>query len=106
MVAGSSPFAVVDKCHLLVSRNNILKIKIGHFDITNSKSEKLLRVQFSWKLSFDGHVAELYKKASWRIHALSRVAAHTNTSKRRSLNHNLAVVPLYRCVIVMLTIAN
>ena len=46
VIAGSSPFAVVDKCHLL-SRNNILKIKIEDFDITNSKSEKLLRVQFS-----------------------------------------------------------
>ena len=26
-----------DKCHLLVSTNNTVKIKIGNFDITNSK---------------------------------------------------------------------
>ena len=30
-----------DKCHLLVSTNNTVKIKIGNFDITNGKSEKL-----------------------------------------------------------------
>ena len=35
-----------DKCHLLVSTNNTVKIKIGNFDITNSKSEKLLGVKF------------------------------------------------------------
>ena len=30
-----------DKCHLLVSTNNTVKIKTGNFDITNTKSEKL-----------------------------------------------------------------
>ena len=30
-----------DKCNLLVSTNNTVKIKIGNFDVTNSKSEKL-----------------------------------------------------------------
>ena len=28
-----------DKCHFFVSTNNTVKIKIGHFDITNSKSK-------------------------------------------------------------------
>ena len=41
------------KCHLLVSTNNTVKIKIGNFDITISKIEKLLRVKFDHKLSFD-----------------------------------------------------
>ena len=54
----------VDKCHLLVSTNNTVKIKIGNFDITNSKSVKLLRVKFDHKLSFDDHISELCKKAS------------------------------------------
>ena len=46
-----------DKCHLLVSTNNTVKTKIGNFDITNSKSEKLLRVKFDNKLSFDDHIS-------------------------------------------------
>ena len=33
-----------DKFHLLVSTNNTVKIKVGHFDVTKSKSKKLLQV--------------------------------------------------------------
>ena len=63
-----------DKCHLFVSTNNTVKIKIGHFDITNSKSEKLLGANFDHKLSFDDHISELCKNTSRKMHALSRVA--------------------------------
>ena len=41
------------KCNLLVSTNNTVKIKIGNFDIINSKREKLLGVKFDHKLPFD-----------------------------------------------------
>ena len=54
-------------------------------DITTSKSEKLLRVKFDHKLSFDDHISELCKKASRKINALSRVASHMNILKRRIL---------------------
>ena len=74
-----------DKCHLLVSTNNTVKIKIRNFDITNSKSEKVLGVKFDHKLSSDYHISELCKKASRKIHALSRVASYMNISKRRIL---------------------
>ena len=60
-----------DKCHLLVSTNNTVKIKMGNFDITNSKSEKLLVVKFDHKLSFYDYISELCKKASRKIHTLS-----------------------------------
>ena len=76
-----------DKCHLLVSTNNTVKIKIVNFDITNSKSEKLLGVKFDHKLSFDDYISELCKKASRKIRALSRVASHMNISKRRILTN-------------------
>ena len=74
-----------DKCHLLVSTNNTVKMKIGNFDITNSKSEKLLGVKFDHKLSFDDHISKLCKTASRKIHALSRVASYMNISKRHIL---------------------
>ena len=74
-----------DKCNLLVSTNHALKIKIGNFDITNSKSEKLLGVEFGHKLSFDDRISKLRKKASRKIHALSRVASYMNISERRIL---------------------
>ena len=69
-----------DKYHLLVSTNNTVKIKIGNFDITNSKSEKVLGVKFDHKLSFDDHISELCKKASRKT-----VASYMNISKRRIL---------------------
>ena len=99
-----------DKCHLLVRTNNTVKITNSNFDITNSKSEKLLGVKFDHKLSFEDHISELCKKTSRKIHALSRVASYMNISKRRilmndSLNHNLAIVPLYGCGIVILKMA-
>ena len=74
-----------DKCHLLVSTNNTVKIKVGNFDLTKSKSEKLLGVKFDHKLSFDDHISELSKKASNKIHALSIVASYMDISKRRIL---------------------
>ena len=74
-----------DKCNLLVSTNNTVKIKIGNFDITYNKIEKLLGVKFDHKLCFDDHISELCMKASRKIHALSKVASYINISKRRIL---------------------
>ena len=98
-----------EKCHLLVSTKNTVKIKIRNFDITNSKSEKLLGVKFDHKLSFDDHISELCKRASRKIHALSRTASYMNNSKRRILMNALfksqfSYCPL-GCVIVVLTMA-
>ena len=58
---------------------------MGNFDITNSKSQKLLGVKFDHKLPFDDHILELCKRASRKIHALSREASQINISKRRIL---------------------
>ena len=44
------------------------KIKIGNFDKTNSKIEKLLGVKFHHKLSFDDHILELCKMAGRKMH--------------------------------------
>ena len=63
----------------------ILSKKIGNFDIPNSKKEKLLEVKFDHRLSFDDPISELCKKASRKIHALSRVASYMDISKRRIL---------------------
>ena len=73
------------RCHLLVSTNSNVKMKIGNSDITNSKKEKLLGVKFDHKLSFHDHVSELCEKACRKIHALPKVASYTNISKRRIL---------------------
>ena len=89
-----------DKCHLLVSTNNTVKIKIGNFDIINSKSEKLLGVKFDHKLSFDDHISELCKKAGKKIHALSRVASFMHISKRRILMNAFFKSQFSYCLLV------
>ena len=74
-----------DNYNLLVSANNTVKIKIGNFNVSNSKSEKVLGAKFEHKLSFDDHISELCKKATRKIHALSRVASYMDISKKRIL---------------------
>ena len=74
-----------DQCHLLISTNETVKIKVGNYDITNSKCEKLLGVNFDHKLNFDKHLSELFKKACKKINALSRITPYMNVFKKRIL---------------------
>ena len=46
------------KCHLLVSSNEKITIKIGSHEIANNKGEKLLGVRLDSGLSFDYHISE------------------------------------------------
>ena len=74
-------------------------LKIGNFDITNSKSEKLLGVKVDHKLSFDDHISELCKKAS-RIHAISRVTSYMDISKISILMNAFFKSQLSYCLLV------
>ena len=74
-----------DKCHLHVSTNDNVKIRIANFHIEKTKREKLLGIQFDKKLSFDYHLSEIWKKASRKLYALVRVTHYMNLSKRNIL---------------------
>ena len=41
-----------DKCHLVVSTNELTEIQIGNFSVKNSGSEKLLGVNIDSKPNF------------------------------------------------------
>ena len=60
-----------DKCHLLVSSNEKVIIKIGSHEIANTKREKLLGVHLDSGLSFDYHISGICKKASRKVFALA-----------------------------------
>ena len=45
-----------DKCHFLVSTNDSVAIRIGNFQIENTKRENLLGIKFDNKLPFDYHL--------------------------------------------------
>ena len=51
-----------DKCHVLVSFNEKVTIKIGSYETANTKREKLLGVRLDSGLSFDYHTSEICKK--------------------------------------------
>ena len=74
-----------DKCHLLVSSNEKVTIKIGSHEIANTKREKLLGVHFDSGLSFNYDIPETCKKASRKVCALARVTSGMSLSKKRAL---------------------
>ena len=48
-----------NKCHFMVSTSNKVNIRIGKFNISNSKCEKLLGIKFDHKLTFDDYISEI-----------------------------------------------
>ena len=75
----------VDKCHVLVSTNKPVGIKVGDYTIDNSECEKLLGVKIDVNLNFNDHISDLCKKASRKISALARVTPFMGLSKRKLL---------------------
>ena len=69
-----------DKYNLLVTTNALTFVNINSFQITNSTEEKLLGIKFDSKLSFQNHASSLCKKASQKLHALTRIANYVNLS--------------------------
>ena len=74
-----------DECHFLVSSDESCTAKIEDFGIKYCTEEKLLKVKLDSNISFVNHVASLCKKASQKLHALSRTSHYTDLNKRRNL---------------------
>ena len=73
-----------DKCHLLVATNALTSVNINDFQITNSIEEKLLGINFDRELSFENNISSLCKKASQKLHALTKIVNYMNLSKRKA----------------------
>ena len=74
-----------EKYHLLASTNEKKTFKRREIEISNSKCSKLLEIKINSKLTFDSHVKTLYKKASQKLNALSRVAYQLYFNQRMLL---------------------
>ena len=72
-----------DKCHVLLNSQGPNRIKIGTFCIKNSSCEKMLAINFDYKLKFTNHIDEISKKASGKLNALARIAPYMGIHKRR-----------------------
>ena len=75
--------ATASKCHVLISTDEHVQVKIGTAQIENSPSEKLLRVTIEAKLSFEKDIKQIYAKARAKLKALARVAPFMNIKKRK-----------------------
>ena len=75
--------ANTSKCHVLLSTDEHVQVKIGTAEIENSLSEKLLGVTIDVKLNFVKHIEQIYAKARTKIKALTRIAPFMNTEKKR-----------------------
>lgn len=74
-----------NECHVLVTIRNPVRIDIeGHINY-NSTEEKLLGVEIDLQLLYESHVSKLYKKASKKLHALSKNTNYKDLEKRQCL---------------------
>ena len=48
-----------DKCHVLLNSQGPKSIKIGHLCIKKSSCEKMLDINFDYKLRFTNHIEEI-----------------------------------------------
>ena len=74
-----------DKFHLVVTTDPPTSININCWKINNSAEENLLGIKSDFKLSFENHVSHLYKKASQKLHTLTRIVNCIDLSKRKAL---------------------
>ena len=74
-----------DKCHVLLNSQGPNTIKTGNLCIKNSSCEKMLGIDFDYKLKFMNHIDEIYKKALRKLNTLARIAPYMGIRKRRTL---------------------
>ena len=75
--------ANASKCHVLLSIDEHVQVKIGTAQIEKSPSKKLLGVTIDAKLSFVKHIEQIYAKARAMLKALARIAPLMNIKKKK-----------------------
>lgn len=74
-----------EECHLLITTNKAMSINIKGKMISKSKKENSLGIKLHCYLSFKNDVTNLFKKASQKLHALSRVISYMDLDKLKCL---------------------
>ena len=72
-----------DKCHFMIfgEKTDKMKLHVGKAVIEESDEETLLGVILDTKLNFKTHLQTLCKKASQKLHALSRISIFMESKK-------------------------
>ena len=74
-----------DKCHLLLSSQEITSIQIESFTINCSKIKKLLGINIDNKLEFDVCGGSIGQKANRKLNVFARITNYMELPKRRIL---------------------
>ena len=74
-----------DKCHLAISNNEKVSMKIDNVELENTLSEKLLGITIDSKLNFKEYLEGIIKKASQKVNVLSRITPCMNLTSRKLL---------------------
>ena len=93
------------KCHLILSINEPVQIKIAESLSESTNCVKLHGVKIDSKFSLDKHIKTICKKASNKLTALTRVTPYMAIEKKRVLMNSILdskfnYCPLVGCVIV------
>ena len=75
-----------DKCHLTVSTDEPIEIRVGESLIKSSTCEKLLGVKIDNKLNFDTHVKGFCKNANNKLRALARATPYMSLKNKLLIN--------------------
>ena len=77
--------ANASKCHVILSTDKYVQVKIGAAQTESSSSEKLLGAAIDAKLSFKKHIEQIYAKAKTKLKGLARIAPFMSSKKKKVL---------------------
>ena len=89
-----------DKCHLVISTNQNVSMKIDNIELGNTSSEKLLGIIIDSKLNFKKHLEGIIKKDSREVNVLSRITPYMNFTKRKLLMNSFFTSQFKYCPLV------
>ena len=90
------------KYHFICSTNDAVNLIGENQIIDNSKCEKLLGVKFDYKLTFNAHLDDIWKKVGLKLNALSRIAPYMDFTKKWLLVNGFFMSQFNYCPLIWL----
>ena len=89
-----------DKCHLILSTKEQTTLKIDNLHIKNAFLDKLLCMNFDYKLNFTMHIEKICQKSWRKINGLASFAPYMTPSKRRILTNAFLKSQFNYCLLI------